>query len=424
MNDRDASRHAGELPVDPAQADRLDRYLDGLVGGDHRPEPGLDIALAATARAAQGPAGADPDGSAVDRTWRDLMARRPRPQLRTIPASSGPAAISRAGLGDRAAWTDDAPRPGVPASRASRVRAFGNRTLGVVTTLALVAVIVLSGAAVWLNAPRAADPPPTFLAGVGATPPAPAEAAVWATPGVHPIAGAIPADAIRPIVQPCTVTPRTIDDVITTLALPYAEQEIDPANSPLGIDPFLDRPFLVPDTIAADGRHTGVRIADLPSGTPVDATTIEAIALLYGQRMGCTWGAAGNQLALEALRSDDALIRLYWDYDAVPNGGLLVGMARTPETVGEVQARVARDGGDPSYLPQVGQPAGRWLWGFRSLPDGRVAAYIAIGSSTSADQYPATFDPIVGGQLVVGYIVFVNQDGRWLIDEESGPLMG
>ena len=424
-------RPADEGPIDVAQADALNRYLDRLDRGDAVPLQGddLDPALAATARAVRGPdPGAAPGRADEDRLWRELSQSGKRPPIVVLPPTRRPLATlptSNAPGGD-----GPLPRRGVGDQSAGRLRTVGGRTLGVVATLSLVLLIAMSAFLLYLNAPPSDVPPTSFAAALASTPAA-APVAVGATPGAVSDSGPVPADALRPIVQDCTVTPRTIDDVITTLALPYTE----PAGrdlSTLPVNVYADRPYLLPNTVTAQGEPRGPIVEPLPAGGPVDPGTVDALARLYGQWVGCGLLVRDDALAQASLYSDDGLIRYFWRDGLGPEGFMLVGLGREPGHPDTGNPALAEGvtpppgsqlGIAPEYIPVIGQPWHRWLWGFRTLGDGRVAAYIADGGP-AWDDYPLTFAEMSGGQLANGYLVFVQQDGQWLIDELRGPFQG
>ena len=421
-------------PIDARQIDALNRYIDGLAQGIDPHAPDLDPGLVAAVRAIHGgdtiAAGPDPDRAGEDRLWRDLMQLRPRPELRALPRS--PSATRLPPL------TGDTPRSPVMARRGppraiGRLRHIDGRTLGMVATLTLVALVMLSALAVYLSAPDGTAPP-TSIAGIGATmPDSQLPAAVAATPGVVGDAGPVPADAIRPIVQDCTVTSRTIDNVITTLARPYAEQTDTESPPRADVDAYAHRPYLVPNTLAADGEPRGPLVDPLPAGSTVDPDTIDELARLYGQWVGCGPSGRNDQLAQSALYSDDGLIRYFWRDGLGPSGFELVGLGKPPGdpytgnlalAAGASPSPGPQLGMAPEYIPVLGEPWNRWLWGFRALDDGRVAAYVANSDGASWGSYPVTFAEMSGGQLINGYLVFVWQDDKWLIDELRGPFQG
>ncbi len=162
-------------------ADALNRSLDDARYRD-TPAPGdreLDAAVRRINEIAATNVPAHVIRSAEDRLWEDLMQRHitaaPTPGPAAIPAD----AVTRQ---DDLRWR---PRIDRPAQRSVRVgHRIGHRVMGLVATLTIVALIGLSGLAVYLNIPDGGGEP-TSMAAVG-----------MASPSVS-AENLIPADSVR-----------------------------------------------------------------------------------------------------------------------------------------------------------------------------------------------------------------------------------
>lgn len=183
------TRHV-PLPDDESrQADRLDAFLDRLVGVNPAPSPNLDPWLAATARhvheLASDSVAADIRSGGKARRWEHLMQTpmkpsvvTPFPLTRTLPPST-PMSI-----------------PPRPANRPSRLRRLGSGSVGLVATLTLVLLVAASSLAVYLSAPRGGDEPTMLPAAFGATP--------EGTPSSSSEVTGVPDDLVYPILSDCT----------------------------------------------------------------------------------------------------------------------------------------------------------------------------------------------------------------------------
>ncbi len=159
----------GPRPDDLAAAraaDQLNAWLDRhRSGAIPRPgEPPLAPTVREAARLAAIPVADAAVRAEEDRFWEDLMLRHAMTAPSTDSVSASVAVLPPSDT----RWQ---PRTERPADRSIRAdHRFGHRVMGMVATLTIVALIGLSGLAVYLNAPR--DPaPPTSLAAVGATSP-------------------------------------------------------------------------------------------------------------------------------------------------------------------------------------------------------------------------------------------------------------
>ncbi len=387
-------------PIDARQVDALNRYIDGLIHGIDRPTPDLDPRLVAAVRTIHGgdptAAGSDPDRADEDRLWRDLMQLRPRPELRALPRG-GSATVLPPLTADAEGPLGDV-RIGKQRPQ-GRARHIGGRTLGLVATLTLVALLTLSGLAVYLNAPDGTAPP-TSIAGIGATTSVHLPAvAVAGTPASGATPGSVPNDLERPTYQTCNVTPRTMDDAISTLVRPY---EL-PATK--------DGRMAVPGRLISweqVSEQGYARSPDgMPAGTSVDPAVIAQITSLYGTWLGCSLETNVYSLTSTALLSDDGLLRLFWNFDdREPNGYLILRLG----SPGPVALEDRRG--------QIGQSGRDYLWGFRMLSDGRVAAFLAREVSGIAENYD---DYPVFAEDRASYVVFLQTIQGWQIDELSLP---
>lgn len=200
-------------------------------------------------------------------------------------------------------------------------------------------------------------------------------AALFASSGavtVRPVAEGTPADAILT----SSGTMRLLENGTPS------DARFDPEDAPgtpvaiLSGTPTED----VPSSLAA-----------LPGGPAPDERTAAAVNATWRQYFAC--GNAGDYLRLTALFTDLGFQRAFVINAEVLSGG---------------QLRIAPTGGlfpadeSSSYLPLIEM---------RVLPDGRVGALIDV---KDASQTPSD-----GGN----WVVFVNIDGRWLIDDLSLTLM-
>lgn len=175
----------GPRPDDLAAAraaDQLNAWLDcHRSGAIPRPgEPPLAPTVREAARLAAIPVADAAVRADEDRLWEDLMLRH----ATAAPSSDPGFAPTAAAQPSDTRWQ---PRTERPADRSIRAdHRFGHRVMGMVATLTIVALIGLSGLAVYLNAPR--DPaPPTSLAAVGAASPTARSLAITRTVPPTPV---------------------------------------------------------------------------------------------------------------------------------------------------------------------------------------------------------------------------------------------
>lgn len=179
-----------------------------------------------------------------------------------------------------------------------------------------------------------------------------------------------PPGAEVPGPEECTVAPISPAEFLAVFATPAAA----PASPAPGGPP------------APGGELTVGSEADFPAGEPADPATAEAVAAAVRILLACV--NADDRLRQFALFSDDLLRAIAIRAVAVPTEAELAAEAATPPVplpVGERVAIVAiRDA--------------------RVFPDGRAGVVAVIG------------DPGDEQDRLTGMYVFVEVDGRWLLD--------
>jgi ketosteroid isomerase-like protein len=140
-------------------------------------------------------------------------------------------------------------------------------------------------------------------------------------------------------------------------------------------------PGATPAHRVVDG--TVVYPPDLPAGFPADAATVAAVTAVWREFYACV--NAGDFLRQAALVSEDG-IRLRYAHADVQ--GLALAVA-----------------GDGTPVPADRQAFARPLYEVRVLEDGRVGALIDVGDP-AAPEYEGR-----------NHVIFVEEGGRWLIDE-------
>ena len=145
----------------------------------------------------------------------------------------------------------------------------------------------------------------------------------------------------------------------------------------------------------AAARSTPVPLADDPAAKPMatpDPEVVRGVTDTARQLIACA--NAGLALQRLGLYTDEAVLRAY---PQGPTDALKV-MAATPVAVSQIE-RVALVG----------------VKDIRPLADGRVAATVVVDNPTFHTHGPAT--PGANVTQDVATLVFVKQDGRWLIDD-------
>ena len=371
-------------PADAGQSDDLNAFLDAIARGESIAPDALDPMLARDVRQIHGLA-ADSVAESTRRAgkahrWEQLMQsqqiRMPIPHVIsnvTLPPSSPSWPVPRvAVLPRRSRWH--------------------SRPMGIFATILLVALIALSGTAVYLTAPRNGGDGPTQLpAGsgllmAGATP----QATLASTPE------GVPADLSRVTAPECTVQPRSFDAVMATIT--------GKRNDVLGKSGT--------QTYNQNHDPTFGAVVVLPDGAAVDQSEINVLTHRFGQFLGCP-----EPLRAAQFFTDAGLVRYYW------SGGSVTSV---PATVSEryqdlwldSQGQFAK-GDQFSISAPIGQPGLWYLYGFRHLENGRIGAYITQNTTGDANAGPRFPDPSPG------LIVFALQGAdQWNIDEILFPPLG
>lgn len=387
-------------PIDARQIDALNRYIDGLADGLDRPSADLDPQLIVAVCSIHGPEASAPEiapGRAEeDRLWRDLMQLRPRPELRALPHS--PSATMLPTLTSNKAQLPVVSRRG-EARPTGRLRQIGGRTLGLVATLTLVALVTLSGLAVWITAPDANSSDPGLFGGIAASPTYPAMVAVGGTPDAVDAVGQVPTDTVRPIYQECTVASRTVENVVEVAARPLDAPRTGP-DFAFTLPPRL---IMLPEQ---QGQSPQRNSAGLPQGGTVELGVVNDLSRLYGEYMGCRIGNDTGTLSSAALMTDDGLLRRFWTSSATPElQGYSVILLCTERTILQKPWEV------------VGQPGFTYLYGFRALDDGRVAAWSEQAPVPGGSGDGSSWKLRLDGDPLNSYVVFVQTPQGWLIDE-------
>ena len=387
-------------PIDARQIDALNRYIDGLIEGIDRPAADLDLRLIAAVRTIHGSEAAlsdiTPGRAEEDRLWRDLMQLRPRPELRALPRS--PSTTTLPPVDGELAQLPDISRRG-PSRPTGRLRHIGGRTLGLVATLTLVALVTLSGLAVWFSAPDSDSSDPGLFGGIAASPTYPAMVAVGGTPDAVDAVGQVPADTVRPIYQECTVMPRTVENVIDVVAGPLDA----PRTGPDFAFTLPSRLILLPQQ---PGQGPQRNPAGLPQGGSVEPAVVSDLSEVFGEYMGCRIGNDTGTLASAALISDDGLLRQFWT------------SSDPPELQGYSVILLCTERAFPQEIWEVvGQPGLTYLYGFRTLDDGRVAAWSEQAPVPGGSGDGSSWKLRLDSDPANSYVVFVQTPQGWLIDE-------
>ena len=197
---------------------------------------------------------------------------------------------------------------------------------------------------------------------------------------------ATPAAGIVPDPSECQVEPRAFEDLIALWFPGGTPMAATPEGSPVDVDgTALD--------VNEEGTPVGA-VIDIPVGEPADAETIDAVTATVREVFACFNG--GNFLAAYTLFSDD-LIRSF--------GTDLEGLSAD-----QVQ----------EFLGSVGEPAPEDQWltlvaitNVVVMDDGRVGAIVT------------SVDPSVDPEgMETALVIFVEQNGRWLVDEIIEQAVG
>lgn len=213
-----------------------------------------------------------------------------------------------------------------------------------------------------------------------------------ATPTAGTPGAAQPPADLHPVAyQPCDVTPRDYDALMTMIVTTYQDPTALPTLPP------WQTPSVNPRSLP--GGHYF-----LPDGPSPSPETIQNLVRLLGTFENCT------TLQRAALRPDDLLVRAAFGEDGAE---VIAGWWQDAH-------RSAVPTPDPAI--RIGTTTIYQLYGFRTIDATHIGAYvelsgdIRLGFNPAAGTYQPTWDRD-------GYIVFTQEpDGRWLIDSFVSPL--
>ena len=379
------------LPAgDARQPDALDTFLDGLAVGQTRPPRDLDLTLAATVRHVHGlahrsvAADLDLDRTGKARRWEELMRHQhqhriarsnatPVPATANLPPSSAPLPI-----------------PFRPVQRQSRLRRLGGQSLGLVATLTLVLLVAASSLAVYLTAPQGGNEPTMMSAAFGGSP----EATPSGTQGMVSIDAFLARypDLTIPHLHTCDVEPRTLEDLSNVLGAPISPNSLGTPR--LGLSPEWTVPAIPASLLPA--IYTPDPLAN-PVDEIVNVETREAITQTWARYRSCELSHEDRRTAV--FKTDDALLREIY------------GNGTNHTAISLLSAEPRAD----NLLRILNQPDDMYLGSFRLINADHVMADILIPKSNQFE-----------GQFLQLYapVVFVQQDGMWLIDELGSPGRG
>ncbi len=346
---------------DARERDDLHTFLDELAGGNPDPSTPLDPTLAATVHHVHGVA----DQSVAADISRAGKARRWEHLMRTQTPSSTPVRSTIVPFTGRGATISGLPgRQPVP----PRLRRWGGLSMGLVATLTLVLLVTAAGAGVYLTIPGGQgpdDPAPTLAGIAGSTPSAlPAERA--------------PAD---PRLDPelCTIDPLSLEQIMGLLERHYFGSGAD--------DLISTRPLARP----------------LPAGPVPDEAVLDEVDAVLAQMLSC-WESRGRQAALS---TDAGIVRAYVCRDE------LGGESVAGEWLLQLWSQQAEGLATTFAYRRLHSYQ---LTELRTLRDGRVAGYLTVEFEDLYNENATQPD--------AGYIVFAQQDGRWLVDDFRPSLIG
>lgn len=283
-----------------------------------------------------------------------------------------------------------------PDSWARRRPSPPRRPYGVIATLVLV-LLVASAVALRLSAPGGEDQPTSLAGAVAAT--ATSDPATRPAP-TAPLGAA--SDQAAPVYG-------TAPDGTNYLRVPYADCD---SVSPRGFDEVMgivvgeDYPFdSYPPAIEialVRGDTGGYTFGAIPGGTSPPQEAIDAAVHAFAVYVGCGDMALHQASAMTA----EGLARQAY---AVPNAQPWDG-----EVSGSYLRSLWQDGQGLTAPDEdhLGELAPVYLYEFRLLEDGRLLAFMSVarGGYTS-DELPAF-------NINMGYVLFAERDGQWLIDEQ------
>ena len=414
MTHDERSPHDREERDGKDQTEGLNAWLDGLATGTRMSGVESDETLAAEWLTANYAAIVDAhlDPARQASTWRSLLDAQPGtvpgaaatsdPTGETTPASSGIQRMNRRSAMRRPAFAPTPTMSRIPARPAglhsarrtsptpSGWRLVGSRTMGVAATLLLVAMLAVSGFAVYLTAPRHPSEDPTSMSGIAAGSATPDSA----TPSV-------PADAREVTAQNCTAQPSDFGQIMSTLneRVPTSRLTNDqripvPLATMTGREIPLGHSSGTPPTTYS----TTAISYQLPDGAAPDSALADQLTVLMGEYINC------RPLAAASLSTTDMLLRQTLYY----GGG------------GWFLAQLYADS-QPSTFPKsrlqnfIGS---KWfLFEWRTLDATHVGAYVAAlpaRAASDARQYNHS-----------AYVVFARgDDGTWRIDDYRDIILG
>ncbi|CAA9572482.1 MAG: hypothetical protein AVDCRST_MAG33-2678 [uncultured Thermomicrobiales bacterium] len=393
-------------PNGDRQAEALGQFLDRRAAGDPAPRTGLDPDLARTVDRLQNLAdatvAAHVSGADEAHAWETLMQNAARPRLVALPPAAAPATAPIAhGAGARWTGPDQAGWP-VPASSRlvairpggtpSRLQRLGHQSLGLVATLTLVALVGLSGLAVYLSAPQRDD---------GATVPIIA--------GASPTSEPVPADLRDVIPSTCVQEPRDYVELMRMIRAPLNNGEVHRI--------FNLRPQA---TAIANATNPELEAFQLPDGPEPDEATSRAVVSTLSQFHGCQT-VYGWHLQAASLTTDDYWYRTVYHSDR--GGAELVLLWSDDQYLATAppEERTASPPAENATVRDLGSDPLYELYGFRLIDEDRVGAYLSPGSRLTGvgDASVLAVQPEYDQR---GYVVFAQgDDGRWLIDEIVSP---
>lgn len=341
------------------QREELHRFLDGLVSGSGSGTAALDPSLASTARRIHEVAAST---SAIshrsNQEWETLMSM-------TI---SAPARLDSV----------------LPPPRPTRTRLLppirpSGRFVAMFVAIVLFAV---GGLALGLR-PREADPVPSIAVAPLASQPSGAAAPVH---GVSP-------------------------DGVSYVQVPYADCDVTPVSYSFVMEivlgdayPFDSAPPF-PEIASEQPGPNGTRqygFDALPAGSAASSDVVDSAIRTYSLLLGCEDAPLRQASQFTA----KGLARHYWEspsiylQDGGADGGRLAALWSDNQ---------GRQDVDPDH---IGKLAPFFLYDFRILPNGDLAAYVSgVEGSPTANALPAFYDN-------AGYVVFAPHNGSWLIQEQ------
>lgn len=271
------------------------------------------------------------------------------------------------------------------------IRRVGRDSLGLVASLALVVLVAVSAFAVYGGPSGGGEP--TQFQGAG---PGPATATVGSgqadVRATDPVYGATDdgTEYVRIPWGDCTnVEPMAFDDAMELIV-----GEAYPFDS---YPPLVE---IATSSITANALSLW-SFTRLPSGGEPDQSVIDAVVQTYSLYLGCqdTYLRRATLLTPKGLVRDAFAMPGPYLTDGRPEGGYLSALWFDGQ---------GRQTNDPDHF---GKLSFSYLYDFRLLPNGKVAAFL------SDSQVPGQPDALPTFYENAGYVLFAEHDGQWLIDE-------